>query len=99
MFRLETQSGMQAAYWQEENKKVESMSNGGKKNSGNIFKEGLVILGGLLWADVRFDVTQRPQDLQRPLMLPARYFLPVQCFQGRAPYVVFMSLIEVNSCM
>lgn len=72
-------------YWQEKNKKVGSMSNGGKKNSGNIFKEGLVILGGLLWADVRFDVTERPQDLQCPLMLPARYFCQYSVFRAGHP--------------
>lgn len=82
-------------YWQEKNKKVESMSNGGKKNSGNIFKEGLVILGGLLWADVRFDVTERPQDSQCPLMLPARYFC--QCSVFRAGHPMWCSCLWLKS--
>lgn len=72
-------------YWQETNKKGESMSNGGKKSSGNIFEEGLVILGGLLWADVSFDVRVRPQELQPPLMLPARYFCQYSLYRARHP--------------
>lgn len=37
-------------------------------------EERPVILGGLLWADVSFDATVQPQELQLPLMLPAGYF-------------------------
>lgn len=61
------------------------MSNGGKKSSGNIFEEGLVILGGLLWADVSFDVRVWPQELQPPLMLPARYFCQYSVYRARHP--------------
>ena len=73
------------------------MSNGWKREESmaNVFEE----LGGLRWADVRFDATVRPQELQLPLMLPAGYFChSVQRLQGKAPYVGFMSLIEVKSC-
>lgn len=47
------------------------------------FEEGLVILGGLLWPDVSFDVTVRPQELQPPLMLPARYFCQYSVYRAR----------------
>ncbi len=48
---------------------------GGRKRSvANVFKERPAILGGPLWADVSFDATVRPQELQLPLKLPAGYF-------------------------
>lgn len=71
---------------------------GRKRSTANVFKERPVILGGLHWADVSFDATVRPQELQLPLMLPAGYFChSVQCLWGKALYVVFMSLTEVKS--
>ncbi len=63
------------------------------------FEDRPVILGGLLWADVSFDATVRPRELQLPLKLPAGYFCrSVQCLQSKASFVVFMALIEVKNC-
>lgn len=60
-------------FWQEREEKVWVMS-GRKRSMANALKERPVILGGLLWADVSFDATVRPQELQLPVMLPAGYF-------------------------
>lgn len=65
----------------------------------NVFKERPAFLGGPRWADVSFDATLWPQELQLPLILPAGYFChSLRRLWGKAPYIVCMSLIEVKSC-
>lgn len=75
------------------------MTNVGKEKLANVFQgEGPVDPGWSVLCTCQFLTQERGRkSCDRPLMLPAKVFLPVRHLQGnRRPYVASASLIEVE---